>query len=216
MFFCVFFECFYLFLFIRCFVYYLCVFIFFFFCCVFFIVFFCLFILKFWSFLFCIFFFWWLFYFLFAKYKIEWCFLQLIPAPGFTQHLWCDVCFLLLEKVREGDLLEGLVAKMRAFVKILFIFVMEGGVKTQTTSIQLKVLEITSKSSMIGSWQWGKHLFYLCIFPSILSILCFFWILFCFLFVIFIFCVFVFIFLCLFSFWFSFYLVFSYLILMWF
>ena len=31
----------------------------------------------------------------------------------------------------------------------------------QTTSIQLKVLEITSKSSMVGSWQWGKHLFYL-------------------------------------------------------
>ena len=44
----------------------------------------------------------------------------------------------------------------------------------QTTSIQLKVLEITSKSSMVGSWQWGKHLFYLCIFLSILSILCFF------------------------------------------
>ena len=38
----------------------------------------------------------------------------------------------------------------------------------QTTSIQLKVLE------MIGSWQWGKHLFYFCIFLSILSILCFF------------------------------------------
>ena len=44
----------------------------------------------------------------------------------------------------------------------------------QTTSIQPKVLEITSKSSMIGSWQWGKHLFYFCIFLSILSILCFF------------------------------------------
>ena len=44
----------------------------------------------------------------------------------------------------------------------------------QTTSIQLKVLEITSKSSMICSWQRGKHLFYFCIFLSILSILCFF------------------------------------------
>ena len=100
---------------------------------------------------------------------------------------------MLLEKVREGDLLEGLGAKMRVFVKILLIFVMEGGVKTQTTSIQLKVLEITSKSSMIGSWQWGKHLFYFCIFLSILSILCFLnYILF--LFVIFVFWAFVFIF----------------------
>ena len=56
----------------------------------------------------------------------------------------------------------------------------------QTTSIQLKVIEITSKSSMIGSWQWGKHLFYICIFSVFSVFYVFFWILFCFLFLIFI------------------------------
>ena len=40
--------------------------------------------------------------------------------------------------MREGDLLEGFGAKMRVFVKTLLIFVMEGGVKTQTDSIDFK------------------------------------------------------------------------------
>ena len=53
----------------------------------------------------------------------------------------------------------------------------------QTTSIQLKVLEITSKSSMIGSWQWGKRRFYFCVFLSISQYSMVFWILLCFLFV---------------------------------
>ena len=202
--FCLLFMCFYFFL-----------------LCVFHCIFFCLFILKFWSFLFCIFFFWWLFYFLFAKYKIEWCFLQLIPAPGFTQHLWCDVCFLLLEKVREGDLLEGLVAKMRAFVKILLIFVMEGGVKTQTTSIQLKLPQFSSKCLKLHqSLQWlapgnGGNTYSICVFfpvSSVFYVFFEFYFVFCLLFSFFAF-LFSF-FLCLFSFWFSFYLVFSYLILM--
>ena len=79
----------------------------------------------------------------------------------------------------------------------------------QTTSIQLKVLEITSKSSMIGSWQWAKHLFYFCIFLSSLSILCFFEFYFGFCMSFSLFFVFLFsFFLCLFSFWFSFYLAF--------
>ena len=199
----VFFECL-LFLFIRFFDYYLCVFIFSFFV-VFFHCLFCLFISNVWSFLFCIFlmncYFLWLFYFLFVKYKIEWCFLQLIPAPGFTQHLWSDFCFLLLEKVREGDLLEGLGAKMRVFVKILLIFVMEGGVKTQTTSIQLKLPQFSSKCLKLHqSLQWlapgnGRNTYSIFVFFSVVSVFYVFWILFWFLYVIFIvFCVFVFIF----------------------
>ena len=122
-----------------------------------------------------------MFYFLFVKCKIEWCFLQLIPAAGFTQHLWCDFCFLLLEKVREGDLLEGLGAKMRVFVKILPIFVMEGGVKTQTTSIQLTLPQFSSKCLKLHqSLQWlapgnGRNTYSIFVFFSVfLSILCFF------------------------------------------
>ena len=104
-----------------------------------------------------------LFYFLFVKYKTEWCFLQLIPAAGFTQHLRCDFSFLLLEKVREGDLLEGLGAKMRVFVKMLLIFVMEGGVKTQTGSIDFKKsrkicrLKLTGYSWRFCSFLWWKE-----------------------------------------------------------
>ena len=41
----------------------------------------------------------------------------------------------------EGDLLEGLEANTRVFVQIVFIFVMEGGVKTQTGSTHLSPWE---------------------------------------------------------------------------
>ena len=65
--------------------------------------------------------------------------------------------------MREGDLLEGLVAKMRG-IREDFAHFCDGRRRensnylnsAQTTSIQLKVLEITSKSSMIGSWQWRE------------------------------------------------------------
>ena len=64
---------------------------------------------------------------------------------------------LLLEKVGEGDLLEGLEANTRVFVQIVFIFVMQGGVKTQTGSTHLKKSSNICYSNRLKSSRRSKR-----------------------------------------------------------